>query len=50
MNVLIILLASAIVLLAVFGAGILVGIADCKRRFGVPKGAMGVDENGYIYS
>ena len=50
MNVLFYLLAGAAVLLAVFAFGVLIGIADCKRRFGVPKGAVGVDDNGYIYS
>ena len=44
---LILFLLSAFV---VFYGGILVGIADCKRRFGIPKKATGVDENGYIYS
>lgn len=35
---------------AVFYGGIILGMADCKRRFGIPKGAIGVDDNGYIYS
>ncbi len=30
--------------------GICVGISDCKRRFGIPKSAVGVDADGYIYS
>ena len=33
-----------------FAIGVIVGIVDCKRMFGIPKGAVGVDENGYIYS
>lgn len=31
--------------------GILIGVADCKRTFGIPHGAMGVDEDGnYTFS
>ena len=51
MNVFFYLLAGSVVLLAVFAFGVLVGIADCKRRFQVPKGSVGVDANGnYIFS
>lgn len=32
-----------------FYAGACVGIKDCKRKFGIPKSAVGVDEDGYIY-
>lgn len=42
-----------LVLVALFGfyGGICVGIADCKRRFKIPKSAIGVDEyEHYIYS
>ena len=35
---------------ASFGTGIMVGIHDCKRTFGIPKGALGVEEDGtYFY-
>ena len=37
-------------LLTVFYCGICLGIANCKRRFLIPKGATGVNDNGYIYS
>lgn len=33
-----------------FYAGICVGVRDCKRRFAVPKTAVGVDADGnFIY-
>lgn len=41
----------ALALVVAFYVGICVGIADCKRRFAVPKSAVGVDEFGnFIYS
>ena len=43
---LLLIFAIAVVL---FYAGVCVGIWDCKRRFAIPKSAVGVDENGYIY-
>ena len=46
MNSLFFILCALVVLVLVFYAGIIVGIADCKRRFQVPKGAVGVDKNG----
>ena len=39
-----------LLILAGFYAGICFGVSDCKRRFGIPKSAVGVDEDGYIYS
>lgn len=44
------LLLLALAFLAVFYGGICLGIANCKRRFLIPKGATGVDDNGYVYS
>lgn len=29
-----------------FLTGAVVGTRDCKRKFGIPKNAVGVDENG----
>lgn len=46
MFTLLFIVAISIVL---FYAGVCVGIWDCKRRFAIPKTAVGVDENGYIY-
>lgn len=37
-------------ILGAFYGGIIVGIADCKKRFNVPKGATGVDDDGYNFS
>lgn len=42
-------LLFAVVALLSFYAGACVGIKDCKRKFGIPKSAVGVDEDGYIY-
>lgn len=39
----------ALSLVIAFYAGIFFGIHDCKRRFKLPKGAQGVDDNGCIY-
>lgn len=39
-------LLFAVALLAVFYGGICLGIANCKRRFYIPKGATGVDKDG----
>lgn len=50
MQTLFFLLALAVALGLGFCGGVIVGIKDCKRRFGVPLGAVGVDDNGYIYS
>lgn len=44
------LLVCIVGVLGAFYAGILFGIHDCKKRFSIPKGAVGVDEHGYIYS
>lgn len=43
MNLFFIILVAIVL---AFYIGIIVGIADCKRRFQVPKGAVGVDEHG----
>lgn len=43
------LLLIVAIAVALFYAGVCVGIWDCKRRFAIPKSAVGVDENGYIY-
>lgn len=48
-NVFFFLLCFLAIAFAFYG-GIILGIADCKRRFGIPKQAIGVDDNGYIYS
>lgn len=33
-----------------FIAGAVVGIKDCKKKFGIPKRCVGVDKDGnYIY-
>lgn len=48
-NVLLGLVAVLCVLFAFYG-GIIIGIADCKRRFGIPKKAVSVNDDGYIYS
>lgn len=48
-NVLLALVATLCILSA-FYCGILVGIKDCKRRFGIPKKAVAADDDGYIYS
>lgn len=46
-----IILGAALALLISFCAGALFGIADCKRRFSIPKGATGVDVDGnYFFS
>ena len=42
-------LLFAVVALVCFYAGACVGITDVKKRFGIPKKAIGVDEDGYIY-
>lgn len=39
-----------LVVVVAFCGGVCVGISDCKRKFGIPKSAVGVDEDGYIYS
>lgn len=47
------LLLGIVAFLAVlftFYGGIIIGIHECKKQFNIPKGATGVDENGYIYS
>lgn len=36
-------------LLIGFVIGALVGIKDCKNTFGIPVGAVGVNDDGYIY-
>lgn len=46
-----IILVAAAALVIAFYAGALFGIADCKRRFSIPKGALGVDVDGnYFFS
>lgn len=42
-------LLVCVVALGIFYFGITVGISDCKRRFQIPHGAVGVNENGYYY-
>lgn len=49
MGTLLIICLACVCLLGGLFAGIIIGITDCKRTFQIPKGAMGVDENGYIY-
>lgn len=34
-----------------FAGGVVIGIIDCKRKFAIPKSAVGVDADGkFIYS
>lgn len=42
-------LVLALVVLVTLYAGIVIGVSDCKKRFNIPKGAIGVDNDGYIY-
>lgn len=50
MQTLFFILCAVVACLLSFIFGILVGIKDCKRRFSIPYGAVGVDNDGYIYS
>lgn len=50
MNSLFYILLFVLVALIAFYGGIFVGIKDCKRRFNLPVGSCGVDDDGNICS
>lgn len=50
MQTLFLVLALCVALGLGFCFGVVVGIKDCKRRFNIPLGAVGVDNDGFVYS
>ena len=48
MTLLIVLLVLLACLISFYG-GIIAGVNDAKKTFNIPKGATGVNENGYIF-
>lgn len=44
--IVLVIIAVAIALSVCFYGGVCLGIADCKKRFNIPKSASGFDEYG----